>query len=512
MQSDDQSSRVPKRRYLRYSFKRFLRYFLILIVGAEFFVSCSGKKSDESLAKTRCGSCHLPPDPSLLDSATWASGVLPEMKFRMGLDPTRLWSIPSAEITTVATAIPNGLITEEEWKRIERYYLENAPKKLVITNMPADRRLESFTLSTPETKIPPLVTLVHYDTAFSRMIIGTRRSKLYLLNAKFSVTDSVILSSPPSDYTSLTADSVHVLQMGKMDPNDLSNGNLTAFVLSSQRKSVLIDSLKRPVHMTHGDLDRDGDNDILISCFGNFTGSLLLFENIGNGFVRHYIHHLPGTRRTVLRDVNGDGLLDIIALITQGNEQITLFENQGNLTFSSSILLQFPPVYGSSYFDLVDMNGDGLEDILYCNGDNADFSNVLKPYHGIRVYRNNGQLNFTEKFFLPMPGAFQASAKDFDDDGDIDIAAIAYFPDFNKFPQQSFVHFENTGETFIRHSSPAFGNGRWIVMETGDFDQDNDHDIILGALNFNIGTPDSVFSRWRRAPLSLQLLENTTRR
>src|SRR5690606_11585693 len=138
-------------------------------------------------------------------------------------------------------------ITEEDWKRIERYYLENAPKTLTAPNVPIDGLLESFIISHPETSIPPLVTLLRYDEPLEKIIAGTRASKLYLLDTKFSVTDSVRLTSPPSDYVAITPDSLHILQMGKMDPNDLSHGSLMVYVKSNQRKTILIDSLKRPV-------------------------------------------------------------------------------------------------------------------------------------------------------------------------------------------------------------------------------------------------------------------------
>ncbi|MCB0564242.1 MAG: VCBS repeat-containing protein [Phaeodactylibacter sp.] len=54
-----------------------------------------------------------------------------------------------------------------------------------------------------------------------------------------------------------------------------------------------------------------------------------------------------------------------------------------------------------------DLNQDGREDILYVNGDNADYSIVDKPYHGVRLFLNNGNNEFSEKYFHPMPGAFR---------------------------------------------------------------------------------------------------------
>ena len=36
-----------------------------------------------------------------------------------------------------------------------------------------------------------------------------------------------------------------------------------------------------------------------------------------------------------------------------------------------------------------------------------------------------------------------ARAMDFDEDGDLDVAAISFFPDFEKYPERSFIYFEN---------------------------------------------------------------------
>ena len=169
----------------------------------------------------------------------------------------------------------------------------------------------------------------------------------------------------------------------------------------------------------------------------------------------------------------------------------------------------FPPVYGSSYIDVLDFNGDGHFDLLYTNGDNADYSMILKPYHGVRIFQNDGRNDFTETFFYPMHGASQARAADFDNDGDLDIAAISFFPDFNKHPENGFVYLENEDGHFSPFITPLASSGRWITMEIGDFDGDTDIDILLGALNFGDGVPKALRKRWAADPTSLLLLSNS---
>ena len=44
-----------------------------------------------------------------------------------------------------------------------------------------------------------------------------------------------------------------------------------------------------------------------------------------------------------------------------------------------------------------------------------------------------------------MHGAYKAMARDFDGDGDLDIAAISFYPEFDAATPESFVYLENTG-------------------------------------------------------------------
>ena len=212
-----------------------------------------------------------------------------------------------------------------------------------------------------------------------------------------------------------------------------------------------------------------------------------------------------------MKDFDGNGFKDIIALMTQGDEKIVLLLNHGDFSFRENTLLRFPPVYGSSYFDLVDMNGDTKPDILYTNGDNADYSTILKPYHGVRIFINNGHNQFTESWFHNVHGAFQAIAKDFDADGDVDIAVISFFPPFREHPEQGFIYFENDGSTYKPQITKLAGTGRWLSFYNTDMDRDGDEDIILAALDFNNGIPEDLLTKWKSEKVGLLLLRNESR-
>jgi hypothetical protein len=88
---------------------------------------------------------------------------------------------------------------------------------------------------------------------------------------------------------------------------------------------------------------------------------------------------------------------------------------------------------------------------------------VPKKYHGIRIFLNQGADQFNETWFFALYGATQAQARDFDGDGDLDLAAIAFFPEYAAAPEEGFVYFENTGKLRFRpHTVPnASGAGGW---------------------------------------------------
>jgi hypothetical protein len=299
--------------------------------------------------------------------------------------------------------------------------------------------------------------------------------------------------------------------MGIMDPNDQRKGELQTLDPATLKFQPLISLLKRPVHVSSADFNKDNQRDFLISEFGNHTGKLALFEKQENKFLEHPIHFLPGTRRTILTDLDKDGVTDILALVTQGDEQITIYRGHDNFNFTPETLLRFPPVYGSSYFDLIDFNNDGHEDILYTNGDNADYSQILKPYHGVRIFLNNGKGKFKEETFLMMHGASMAVAHDFDNDDDLDIAAISFFPNFEKDPATGFIYFENKNGTFKPHTLPAAENGRWLTIDASDIDADGDVDLLLGSLNFTPAVPEALVAKWQTRNTSVLVLRNSLR-
>ena len=78
-----------------------------------------------------------------------------------------------------------------------------------------------------------------------------------------------------------------------------------------------------------------------------------------------------------------------------------------------------------------------------------------------------------QHYFFPINGCFRAVARDFDLDGDQDIAAISFFPDYKHRPEESFVYLQNSGNNqFEAFSVPQYSIGRWMTLDVGDLDGD----------------------------------------
>lgn len=465
------------------------------------------EQKEELLAKQYCGTCHSFPEPALLDKKRWTY-VMQQMGLRMGVDISLLSTLSEEDYPYVMQTLPaNAMISHPDFEAIRNYYQREAPDSLTLPEIFAAKELDQFEVIPQQVlKQRPTISMLRADTVNKKLWVSNRRSMLYALDYNFNLTDSVKLASPASSIL-FTEPGPLLAQMGIMDPNDQPKGIIG--IVNSPNFQPLIDSIKRPVFIEQADLNNDKLEDLVVCAFGNYGGALLVFENTGNGnYIRHNIIGLPGSRKVVLRDFNDDGLIDILALLTQGDEQISLFSNAGSFRFRITTLLRFSPVYGSSYFDLTDFNKDGHWDIVYTNGDNADYSITKKPYHGVRIFLNDGRNQFNESWFHPMHGSSMAVARDFDKDGDIDIAAISFFPDFEKTPERSFVYFENNDGTLEPYTTPTAIEGRWLLMEPVDIDSDGYLDILLSALDFDTGIPLEIRQAWTNKPVDVLVLKN----
>ncbi|MSU63070.1 MAG: VCBS repeat-containing protein [Pedosphaera sp.] len=473
------------------------------------------------LARIYCASCHLFPEPSLLDRKTWLDQTLLRMMIRVGLAPQQVDRNPEAELIKAARVIPNPpAISADDYKLITAYYAATAPE----TALPQDKRapievgLKRFKTAIPRFRSgQAATTMIKFGTADRKIYLGDDETgSLHVLGLGQDQVQTIPLGNIPVQMLD-QAGGIYLAMIGSFMPSEKRQAAL-AFLEKSpdglKPPRTIFKDLPRTTDIQMADLNGDGKMDLVLTMFGNLTGRLSWFEGKGGDqYDEHILIDKAGPIKIEIQDFNKDGRPDIAVLIAQELESLLIFTNEGNGKFTSKLVFQKHPLYGHTYFETFDFNGDGKLDFLVTNGDNGEYPSPAKKYHGVRVYQNKGDGEFDEVFFYPMNGAFKAVARDFDGDGDLDIAAISFFPDYDKSPEESFVYLENkgnnqfSGATFKEHLA-----GRWLTMDVADIDGDGDLDILLGShIHSPIGVSENLMTNWEKAGPPFVLLRNTTK-
>ncbi len=434
-----------------------------------------------------CTGCHGPPDPAELARADWLRSL--------------------ARMRAIMAERAALELTDDQYLEVWKYFRNRAPDALpMLPPDPADSPLSfaSEAVAPPE-DTPPLITAVRTvdvdgDGSIEIVVSDARRNSVSVLSRTGDAWSERVLAdvAAPARVEVLDADGdgdldLAVASLGSLPPTD----GLVGSVVLLERgpggygQRVLLRDVGRVADVRAGDLDEDGDQDLAVAAFGHVAaGSIGWLEQQAAGdFVYRELEEVAGASHVPVVDIDGDGHLDVVALVSQASERIDAFLGRGDGTFVKRTLYRAPtPLFGSSGIAPADLDGDGDLDLLYSNGDAFDVpgarsTTMLRPYHGVQWLENRGRRGFVRHDLLRYYGAFSPIPADLDGDGDLDIVATSLVSDWADPSRRSLIWLENDGtQQFIAHGIAGVPT-HLVTADVADLDGDGRPDIVAGGLH-----------------------------
>ncbi len=299
---------------------------------------------------------------------------------------------------------------------------------------------------------------------------------------------------------------VLVASMGVIPPSNARTGAVVVLVNEGNGQftnRVLLDNAARVSHLEAADLNRDGRLDLVVGQFGFLQGEIRWMENRGDWrFESHPVSDLAGSIHVPVVDLDGDGHLDMVALISQDTEEVHAFMGDGSGHFQPQIIYgSTNKDYGSSGLCVADVNQDGRSDIVYTNGDGFDYATPgPRPWHGVQWLENQGDRKFAYHRIADFPGCYSPAVVDLDGDGDQDILASSAFNDWERPDAASLLCLENDGSQQFKARPLARKPTHLVVVQAHDLLGTAAPELVTGALLFY--PPYSHVSRvtlWERA-------------
>jgi hypothetical protein len=261
---------------------------------------------------------------------------------------------------------------------------------------------------------------------------------------------------------------------GDGDVDVLHNGNFS-FPYQSANPTIV-------------DLDRDGDLDTVVAS----VGRLDWFENRGTTSVVHSILPESSSNRVWMAqagDMDGDGDFDLVVSLGGSFNLLVVLENDGQQQFTQRYV---GAVNGIRAIELADLDRDGDLDFVVAGKTNGATGDLVR-------FRNDGNFAFSA---LPVDvrnlpystgGMIALAVADLDGDGDLDIAAGGGAGAQNA---RLAWHERNADGSFTTHAIDFERSAESVVA--ADIDGDGDFDLLVGGnrpldLYENLGS--GVFSR-----------------
>jgi hypothetical protein len=449
--------------------------------------------ASERLITKFCSTCHVLPPADCEPRALWGEKIQ-EMFDYAGW--SQVW--PAAEMPTVQEATA--------------YWASRAPEHLELHpettgSPPSPLPFERREIRLPGIPGAPAVSNVSFvrlgdDRPTQLLVSDMRHGVVVLWTPSQSEEPAKVIGHVPHPTRTHVVDldgdgilDILVANLGVFWNVDTDQGSvvwLRGLGNDEFETHVLVDGISRVNDLRAADFDGDGDLDIVVGVFGNYTtGMILYLENFTEDYSEPDFEPISidgntGTSDIHLTDLDGDGRPDFIALQSQQHERVVAFLNAGRGRFNREVIYEAPhPRWGSTGIKLVDLDGDGDVDILLNHGDAIQVPPVLRPYHGFGWLENEGRFPFTYHRLAYLPGAHTAQPADLDGDGSLEIVSSAFIPAYDPaWPKarqlETVIWLKQTEPLQYQRYVLETGTARYPCMDLGDWDDDGDVDIVLG--------------------------------
>ena len=454
-----------------------------------------------------CGDCHAMPAPSTFPRAAWHAEVQQGYDFYYASARTDLKPPPMHDVVAYYRALAP--------ERLEQPVIETAsesPISFTSQSIVAPNQQDAICVSglawepaRPDT--PASLWLCDMGSGVVARVEFDGRNPKVTNVAKVQNPASVTLT----DFDRDGSQDLLIADLGSFNPEDHQNGRVHWLRQPFQQNSqpvLLGNEFARVADVQTADFDQDGDEDVLVAEFGwRKTGRILLLKNEGfenrlPRLTQQVLDPRHGTIHVEIADLDDDGDLDFVALISQEHEVVEAFLNRGDGTFETHRIFEAnDPSYGSSGIELVDLDHDADLDLLYTNGDTLD-SFYLKPTHAIHWLENTGNLQFEDHILTHVPGVYRAVSQDLDGDNDLDIVAVTNWPNNlidrdRQAVSDRVLWLEQTSPgKFLRHTISTDKNTGHYTVAVGDFDADGKPDLAVGNAAVNPKTSPEWISIW----------------
>ena len=220
-----------------------------------------------------------------------------------------------------------------------------------------------------------------------------------------------------------------------------------------------------------GDIDHDGDQDLVVTNWQGSTLHVLLNDGTGAFPIREEIALSHRPRHIRLVDFNNDSNLDMVVSM-EGDQPmngfISVWFNSGDGSFDEPVATEVDRLNDS--FALTDLNGDGLIDVVSCDSVSAQ----------VRLLQNDGNGQLTLVTSVQVGDDPRSVAMDdLNGDGHIDIVTANYIA------ETVSVLIANADGVSWSQTEYTMPNPPSDIL-IADLDQDGDLDLAMPI--FGVGT------------------------